>query len=74
MNSFTAMAVATAMVYPGLVNPVGIDPLYTLFAGSIFESPIYMTFLGLPVIMMSYASSVVPILLAVFLGTKSKMS
>ncbi|HEX5350212.1 MAG TPA: PTS transporter subunit EIIC, partial [Trichococcus sp.] len=70
MNSFTAMAVATAMVYPGLVNPAGIDPLYTLFAGSIFESPIYMTFLGLPVIMMSYASSVVPILLAVFLGSK----
>ena len=29
-----------------------------------------MTFLGLPVIMMSYASSVVPILLAVFLGSK----
>ena len=70
MNSFTAMAVAAAMVYPGMVNPAGVDPLYTLFAGSIFESPIYMTFLGLPVIMMSYASSVVPILLAVFLGSK----
>jgi PTS system beta-glucosides-specific IIC component len=70
MNSFTAMAVAAAMVYPGLVNPAGIDPLYTLFGGTIFESPIYMTFLGLPVIMMSYASSVIPILLAIFLGSK----
>lgn len=70
MNSFTAMAVAAAMVYPGLVNPAEVEPLYTLFAGSIFESPIYMTFLGLPVIMMSYASSVVPILLATYLGSK----
>ncbi|MDB6353137.1 beta-glucoside-specific PTS transporter subunit IIABC [Trichococcus sp. K1Tr] len=70
MNSFTAMGVAAAMVYPGLANPAGMDPLYTLFAGSIFESPIYMTFLGLPVIMMSYASSVVPILFAVFMGSK----
>ncbi|CZQ90605.1 phosphotransferase system sugar-specific permease eiia type 1 [Trichococcus palustris] len=70
MNSFTAMAVAAAMVYPGMVNPAGIEPLYTLFAGSIFESPIFMTFLGLPVIMMSYASSVVPIVLAIFMGSK----
>jgi len=70
MNSFTAMAVAAAMVYPGMVNPAGIEPLYTLFGGTIFESPIYMTFLGLPVIMMSYASSVIPILLAIFLGSK----
>ena len=70
LTPFTGMAIAAAMLYPSLVNPADVEPLYTLFAGTIFESPIYMTFLGLPVILMSYASSVVPIILATYFGSK----
>ncbi|SFH72148.1 beta-glucoside-specific PTS transporter subunit IIABC [Pisciglobus halotolerans] len=70
LTPFTGMAIAAAMLYPSLINPTDIEPLYTLFAGTIFESPIYMTFLGIPVILMSYASSVVPIILATFFGAK----
>ena len=39
------------------------EPLYTLFGGTMFQSPVYMTFLGLPVIAMNYSSTVVPVIL-----------
>ncbi|MFP7288777.1 beta-glucoside-specific PTS transporter subunit IIABC [Shouchella clausii] len=69
-NHFVGMAIGAALVYPSLSGLTGGDPLYTLFQGTVFESPIYITFLGIPVILMSYASSVVPIILAAYLGTK----
>lgn len=69
LTHFTGMAIAAAMLYPSLAVPTDIAPLYTLFGGTIFESPIYLTFLGLPVILMSYASSVIPIILATYVGS-----
>lgn len=69
LTHFTGMAVAAAMLYPSLAVPTDMAPLYTLFGGTIFESPIYMTFLGIPVILMSYASSVIPIILATYFGS-----
>ncbi|WP_314208291.1 beta-glucoside-specific PTS transporter subunit IIABC [Vagococcus salmoninarum] len=76
-NPFIAMTIAGAMLYPaisGLAPLVmagsGAEPLYTLFSNTLFEAPIYVTFLGLPVIMMSYASSVIPIILATFVAAK----
>ena len=46
------------------------EKMYTLFAGTVFESAVHMEFLGLPVILMSYASSVIPIILALYFGAK----
>lgn len=69
LTHFTGMAIAAAMLYPSLAVPTDISPLYTLFGGTIFESPIYMTFLGIPVILISYASSVIPIILATYVGS-----
>ncbi|MDR2976248.1 MAG: beta-glucoside-specific PTS transporter subunit IIABC [Streptococcaceae bacterium] len=70
MDKFTAMAIAGGLLYPSLVNPAGAEPLYTLFSGTIFASPIYYTFLGIPVIIQSYYSSVVPIIVVVFFASK----
>ncbi len=70
VNQFTAMAIGASLVYPTLSGLTAGDPLYTLFAGTIIESPIYIEFLGIPVILMSYASSVIPIILSVFLASK----
>ncbi|NRT86655.1 beta-glucoside-specific PTS transporter subunit IIABC [Clostridium beijerinckii] len=72
VNKFIGMAIGAALVYPslaGLTAPPA-QPLYTLFAGSIIESPVYITFLGIPVILMSYTSSVIPIILATYVGGK----
>lgn len=69
-NQFIGMAIGAAMVYPTLSGLTAGKPLYTLFAGTMFESPIHITFLGIPVILMSYSSSVIPIIIATYMGAK----
>ena len=66
------MAIGAALVYPTLagLTAAPAQPLYTLFAGTVIESPVYITFLGIPVILMSYASSVIPIIIAAYVGAK----
>ena len=72
-NVFIGMAIGTAMVYPTLAGIMAEKPLYTLFAGTIIESPVHLTFLGIPVILMSYASSVIPIIIATWIASKVEM-
>lgn len=68
---FLGMVIAMALVYPALEGiPAASDPLYTLFAGTMFESPVYIEFLGIPVILMTYSMSVIPIIIAAFFGAK----
>lgn len=69
---FIGMVIGASLVHPivsGILVP-GAEPLYTLFQGTIIESPVYVTFLGLPVIMMNYGSSVIPIIIAVYFASK----
>ncbi|EHS57177.1 beta-glucoside-specific PTS transporter subunit IIABC [Paenibacillus sp. Aloe-11] len=70
-NIFIGMAIGASLVYPtfSAITATG-KPLYTLFSGTIFESPVYITFLGIPVILMSYASTVLPIIISTYVGSK----
>lgn len=70
VNQFTAMAIGASLVHPTLAGIRAGDPLYTLFSGSIIESPVHTTFLGLPLILMDYSSTVIPIIVAIFLASK----
>lgn len=71
LKPFVGMALGAALVYPALASVTSnSEPLYTLFSGTIFESPIYIAFLGIPVILMSYSSSVIPIIVSTFFGAK----
>lgn len=56
MNQYTAAVIGAAMLYPDLVAFVG------------GETP--LTFLGIPVTMLSYKQTVLPIILAVFVASK----
>jgi PTS system beta-glucosides-specific IIC component len=67
---FVGMAIAAALVHPTLATLTTGEVSNVLFKGTLFESPIHITFLGIPVIMMSYASSVIPIILSAFVATK----
>ncbi|WP_040513769.1 beta-glucoside-specific PTS transporter subunit IIABC [Gracilibacillus halophilus] len=68
---FLGMVIGMALVYPDLENLQGSgDPLYTLFAGTMIESPVYIEFLGIPVILMSYSMSVIPIIISTFFAAK----
>lgn len=51
-NPFVAVAIAGALVYPAMVAAVG--------------SPEPLTFLGIPIVLINYSSSVIPIILAVW--------
>ena len=70
MSVFTAMTVGAALVYPSLAQLTGGEPMYTLFAGTPFESPVHVELLGIPVLLMNYASSVIPAVVSVYFGAK----
>ncbi|MBM7541080.1 beta-glucoside-specific PTS transporter subunit IIABC [Amphibacillus cookii] len=68
---FLGMVIAMALVYPSLEGiPQAGEPLYTLFAGTMFESPVYIEFLGIPVILMTYSMSVIPIIVSALFAAK----
>ena len=70
MSEFAAMAIGASLVYPSLGQIMQGEVLYDVLTGTIFESPVHLEFLGIPVLLMTYASSVIPIILAVFVGSK----
>ena len=70
MSEFAAMAIGASLVYPSLPKIMEGEALYTVLNGSIFESPVHLEFLGIPVLLMTYASSVIPIILAVWVGAR----
>lgn len=69
-TTFIGMVIGASLVYPTLTTLSTGTAITTLFSGTVFQSPVYITFLGIPVILMSYSSSVIPIILAAYFGAK----
>ena len=69
-NEFTAMAIGAALVHPSLTSIRSGETLYEIFSDTVFASPVQIEFLGLPVILMNYASSVIPVILATAFAAK----
>lgn len=67
---FIGMAIGASLVYPSIAVIMAGEPLSTAFSGTIFESPVYVTFLGIPVILMNYASSVIPVIIICYFAAK----
>ena len=74
VNQYVGLVIGGALCYPTIqlsaIAVEGVKPLYTLFAGSILERPVYPTFLGLPFVANNYTSSVIPSILIVWLASK----
>lgn len=70
MSEFAAMAIGAALVYPSLSQIMQGEPLYSVLEGTLFQSPVYLEFLGIPVLLMNYTSSVIPIIAAVWVGAR----
>lgn len=70
MNQFTAMAIAAALLYPNMTALTNGEILGTVLEGTSFSMNYYTTFFGIPVIFppSGYGSSVVPIILALFVA------
>lgn len=72
LSPFIGVSIAATLLYPMMlgIGGNGAEPLFVLFTGTIFESPVYITFFGIPVLMMNYASTVLPIIGATYVASK----
>lgn len=64
------MALGGILVYPTLVTLTGVDPLYTVGAGTIFESKVYGDIFGIPLVMQAYSSTIIPAIFIVWVAAK----
>lgn len=46
------------------------QPLQVLFVGTPFESPVFTTFFGIPVVLMNYSATIIPVILATYVASK----
>ena len=73
VNQYVGMALGASLMY---VNDVVVmaagTPISTMFEGTSYAMNVYATFFGLPITipMSGYASSVIPVILAVFVASK----
>lgn len=72
-DPFIGMIIGSSLVFPNLLDDLtNSDNVMTLFSGSLFETNVHSTFLGLPIIFPEngYTSTVIPIVLAMFFISK----
>lgn len=70
VNEFVGIAIGASMVYPNILALYNSKTvLMTLFKGTVIASPVHATFLKIPVILMNYSSTVIPIVLAVWFAS-----
>lgn len=73
LKPMIGLVVGAIMCYPGIQASSissGKDAIFTLFQGTMFASPIYIDFFGIPVISMDYTGTVIPVILAVYFAAK----
>lgn len=73
LKPMLGLVLGAAMCFPaiqGSTISAGVEPLYTLFEGTIFASPVYIDFLGLPVISVDYTGTVIPIIFVIYFASK----
>ncbi len=71
-SEFIGMTLGIALTYPAMVNITSGEVLGTVFANTPFAMNFYASFAGIPIIMPTsgYTSSVIPIILSVWVASK----
>ncbi|MCI8599529.1 MAG: PTS transporter subunit EIIC [Lachnospiraceae bacterium] len=67
------LVIGAIMCYPsiqGSALSAGGEAIYTLFAGTMFESVVYTNFFGIPLIAMDYTGTVIPVIFVVYFASK----
>ena len=71
MNKFIGMAVGAAMIHPSVAGLKSAEVMYTVFEGTVFSSNVTATFCGIPVLLMNYSQTVIPIIFELFFYSHS---
>lgn len=72
LKPMIGLVIGAIMCYPSVqagALSAGGEALYTLFAGSIFESEVYLEFFGIPMIAMDYTGTVIPVIFVVYFAS-----
>lgn len=73
LKPMVGLVIGAIMCYPAVqgsaLSAEG-APLYTLFAGTMFESAVYTDFFGIPLIAMDYTGTVIPVIFVVYFASK----
>ena len=68
------LVLGAVLCYPSIqlstLSADGASPLRTLFSGTMFAAPEYISFAGIPLISMDYTSSVIPVIFVVYFASK----
>ncbi len=73
LKPMVGLVIGAIMCYPavqGSALAAEGAPMYTLFAGTMFESAVYTDFFGLPLIAMDYTGTVIPVIFVVYFASK----
>lgn len=73
LKPMVGLVIGAAMCYPAIQSSfisASIEPMYTLFEGTMFASPVYIDFFGIPIISMDYTGSVIPVIFIVYFASK----
>lgn len=72
LKPMVGLVIGGIMCYPGIQSSAlsgSLEPLYTMFEGTMFASPVYIDFFGIPVISMDYTSTVIPVIFIVYFAS-----
>lgn len=73
LKPMLGLVIGAIMCYPavqGSALSAGNEALYTLFQGTMFESPVYTDFFGIPFIAMDYTGTVAPVIFVVYFASR----
>lgn len=73
LKPMVGLVIGAIMCYPTVQNSAlsaGGEALYTLFAGTMFESAVYTDFFGIPLIAMDYTGTVIPVIFVVYFASR----
>lgn len=73
LKPMIGLVVGAAMCYPAIQSSAlsgNSEVMYTLFEGTIFASPVYIDFFGIPLISIDYTGTVIPVIFAVYFAAK----
>lgn len=73
LKPMVGLVIGAAMCYPAIQSSfisASMQPMYTLFEGTMFASPVYIDFFGIPIISMDYTGTVIPVIFIVYFASK----